>query len=229
MAFKRDEVSALLARCHRRCCICHRFCGVKIETDHIVPVESKGTDDIENAIPVCFECHAEIHSYNDKHPRGRKFSPEELRLHKEQWLRICDQRPELLVGAIRDADVGPLQALIDELDFNATIASVRDYREQSCRFHDQQFLRAIHQGSISLLRDTIRTLILEAYRAMGAANGAMEKVIHRQNIEQASGGAKIAINAALPRIEAAKQELLKFLSNEKGSEPVPQATVGKKQ
>lgn len=73
MAFERDEVSDLLARCHRRCCVCHRFCGVKMETDHIIPTEDGGDDSIENAIPVCFECHAEIHSYNDSHPRGRKF------------------------------------------------------------------------------------------------------------------------------------------------------------
>jgi hypothetical protein len=83
MAFSRDEVSVLLAQCHRRCCVCHRFCGVKIETDHIVPAEDDGGDGIENAIPVCFECHPEIHSYNDKHPRGRKFLPEELQLHKK--------------------------------------------------------------------------------------------------------------------------------------------------
>jgi hypothetical protein len=227
MAFPRDEVSALLVRCHRRCCICHRFCGVKIETDHITPLDEDGDDSIENAIPVCFECHAEIHSYNDRHPRGRKFQPEEMKLHKEQWLKICDEHPEALIGAIRNADVGPLQALIDELEFNATVASVRDYREQSCRFHDQQFLRAIHEGSISLLRDTIRTLILEAYRAMGAANGAMEKVIHQQNIEQAVGGAKLAIDAALPKIQAAKKELLKFLSHDGGSEATSEATAGK--
>ena len=78
MTFPRDQVSELLARRHRRCCVCHRFCGVKIETDHIKPKEQGGGDSIENAIPVCFECHAEIHSYNDKHPRGRKFLPEDL-------------------------------------------------------------------------------------------------------------------------------------------------------
>jgi HNH endonuclease len=71
---------------------------VKIETDHIVPAESGGSDHIENAIPVCFECHAEIHSYNDKHPRGRKFQPQELQLHRDQWLKICSERPELLIG-----------------------------------------------------------------------------------------------------------------------------------
>jgi len=60
---------------------------VKIETDHIIPEADGGGDEIENAIPVCFECHAEIHSYNGRHPRGRKFLPDELRAHKALWLR----------------------------------------------------------------------------------------------------------------------------------------------
>jgi hypothetical protein len=175
MAFNRDEVSELLSRCHRRCCICHRFCGVKIETDHIDPFESSRNDDISNAVPVCFECHAEIHSYNDKHPRGRKFLPEELRSHRDQWLKICSDRPELLIAPTRHADVGPLQALIDELDFNSTVAEVaKDWQSQGCKFQDLQFLRAIHEGSVSLLRDNIRELILEAYRAMGSANAALD-------------------------------------------------------
>jgi hypothetical protein len=162
MTFIRDEVSELLSRCHRRCCICHRFCGVKIETDHIVPAESGGSDHIENAIPVCFECHAEIHSYNDKHPRGRKFQPQELRLHRDQWLKICSERPELLIAPTHHADVGPLQALIDELDFNTTIAGEKQWNAQGCRFHEQQFMRAIHEGSVSLLLDNIRERLLEA-------------------------------------------------------------------
>src|SRR4030042_6450691 len=130
MGFKREEVSVLLAQCHRRCCICHRFCGVKIETDHIVPKEDSGDDSISNAIPVCFECHAEIHGYNDKHPRGRKFLPEELRLHKDQWLKMCVERPDVLVSASRASDVGPLQALIDELEFNAKVAGKAEAAEQ---------------------------------------------------------------------------------------------------
>ena len=100
MAFDRNEVVDLLARCHRRCCICHRFCGVKIETDHIVPAADDGNDDIDNALPVCFDCHAEIHSYNPDHPRGRKFTPNELRAHKERWLQICDDSPERLLPEI---------------------------------------------------------------------------------------------------------------------------------
>lgn len=101
--FPAEEAQVLLAAVHRRCCICHRFCGPKMELDHIVPGEEGGPDTIDNAIPVCFDCHAEIHSYNDKHPRGRKFRPEELRQHKEQWLQICHERPEAMLAPSQDA------------------------------------------------------------------------------------------------------------------------------
>jgi hypothetical protein len=221
MAFIRDEVSELLSQCHRRCCICHRFCGVKIETDHITPVESGGSDDIENAIPVCFECHAEIHSYNDKHPRGRKFHPQELRSHKDQWLKICSERPELLIAPTRHADVGPLQALIDELDFNAAVAAHQEAQSLGCKFHEEQFRRAIHEGSVSLLLDNIREQLLEAYRAMGSANAALDGMNMHPHYgsawNEASNQAQRLIGEAGPKITATRSVLLKFLSNENGS------------
>jgi 5-methylcytosine-specific restriction endonuclease McrA len=60
MGFPQTEADELLAQCHRRCCICHRFCGIKMELDHIIPREQNGSDTIDNAIPLCFECHAEV-------------------------------------------------------------------------------------------------------------------------------------------------------------------------
>lgn len=109
------ELEKLLASCHRCCCVCHRFCGSKIEIDHIVQQADEGPDTYENAIPVCFECHADIHSYNLNHPRGRKFQPDELRAHRDQWLSICKEHPEIFrSGSVARAEVGPLQSLIDE-------------------------------------------------------------------------------------------------------------------
>jgi hypothetical protein len=54
MAFNRDEVAALLVACHRRCCICHRFCGFKMETDHITPKADGGGDDIDKRYSCMF-------------------------------------------------------------------------------------------------------------------------------------------------------------------------------
>lgn len=216
--FPRKQVSELLAECHRRCCICHRFCGVKIETDHIAQPNEGGTDEIENAIPVCFECHAEIHSYNPTHPRGRKFTGDELRKHKEQWLEICHTRPEVFVNAPRDADVGPLQALIDELQFNATAAKYSDPGTLGCLLRDKQFQRAIQEGAIATLRDELRSSILEAYVAMGAANQQISSISAQQkgsnSWAEAVNAAAEKIRQAKPKVEEAKTALLKFLGSE---------------
>ncbi len=215
--FSQKEVVQLLAACHRRCCICHRFCGVKIETDHIVPAADGGADDIDNAIPVCFECHAEIHSYNDKHPRGRKLRPEELRAHKEQWLAICKQKPEIFVHSTRDTDVGPLQALIDELEFNLVVAEKTGPGSWGCEFSNEQFQRAVRAGAIATLQDDLKRAVLNAYYEMGQANQMIATAVHL-NITGARGSAvKNAVQSASATknaIQVAMKSLVKFLASE---------------
>ncbi len=158
--FQGKEFNELLAKCKRRCCICYRFCGFKMEIHHIVQPDDGGDNSIENAIPVCFECHAEIASYNPKHPRGRKFTSEELRLHKENWINICKKNPEIFVNATRDTDVGPLQSLIDELEFNLmALDSGNSFRTPSCILMEEQFQRAIKLGAISLIDDNLKKVI----------------------------------------------------------------------
>jgi hypothetical protein len=57
---------------------------VNIEVDHIVPEAAGGTNDLDNAIPLCFDCHSEAHRYNDAHPRGTKYRAEELKGRRDQ-------------------------------------------------------------------------------------------------------------------------------------------------
>lgn len=191
-----------------------------METDHIIPRDEEGKDEIDNAIPVCFECHAEIHGYNDKHPRGRKFQAEELRLHKEQWLRICREKPEVFVAASWEVDVGPLQALIDELEFNARVAEILEENARGCLFRDAQFQRAIQSGSIAVLRDEVKKVLLDAYVAIGAAN---QRISWAWRQDVAGLRWKLALDEAISRIrdakplvEKARDELLKFLVSEAG-------------
>ena len=73
--FKTEDAEKLLIACHRCCCTCHRFRSVKMELDHIVQQAEDGPDTHGNAMPVCLECHAEIHSYNPNHPRGPNLRP----------------------------------------------------------------------------------------------------------------------------------------------------------
>ena len=69
----------------RHCCVCRRYKGVKVEVHHIVSQSNRGSDDSDNAIALCFDCHADAGHYNLKHPRGTKFSAGELRLARDEW------------------------------------------------------------------------------------------------------------------------------------------------
>jgi len=203
--FNRKDIDQLLADCKRRCCICQRFCGVKIETDHIIPKSDGGDDSIENLIPVCFECHAEIHSYNPKHPRGRKFTPEELKLHKKKWLEICEKKPEIFLTAIRDTDVGPLQSLIDELEFNLmALDSENIFRTPSCMLMEEQFQRATRLGAISLIDDNLKKLIQYAYIKIKSINQCI----------LGYNDPKTEIPEAKKSIKAAINKLFEFLSGD---------------
>lgn len=183
-----------------------------------MPRNEGGSDNIDNAIPVCFECHAEIHSYNDKHPRGRKFLPEELRGHKEQWLEVCRSKPEIFLNAARDSDVGPIQSLIDELEFNVHISKHVSPGDLGCAFHDEQFRRATEEGAISILTEDLKMLILEAYRAMGRANQLIPQALSqgRSSIlySEYMGWAREAIREAEPKVKTAWIALLEFLGSD---------------
>ena len=121
-------------------------CGFKMELDHIDPKANGGPDTIDNAIPVCFECHAEIHAYNDKHPRGRKYRPEELKKHKEQWLNLCTKSAAFASPVPARTDVGPFQALIDELEFNRAVTASTHDKHAIPLFETAMFDRCVSEG-----------------------------------------------------------------------------------
>lgn len=216
--FKTEDAERLLIACHRCCCICHRFCGVKMELDHIVQQAEDGPDTPENAIPVCLECHAEIHSYNPNHPRGRKFQPSELRGHRDQWLAVCREHPEIFRHSSRArAEVGPLQSLIDELEFNEAVTAVPSGEGQFCPFKERQFLEAIRTGSIATLRDELKQSINGAYVQIGQANQLVSTLANTQNPSMQGNLYQLIMTKnreSRQAIQKAKQELLKFLSSE---------------
>ncbi len=212
--FNRDEVAALLVKCHRRCCICHRYCGTKIETDHIVLAAESQDHSIENAIAVCFDCHAEIHAYNPKHPRGRKFTPEELRLHKKQWLEICAAKPEIFLEANRNVDIGPLQGLLDELDYNLVISDgLTGASQAGFLFREEQLTRAIREGVLSTLEDDLRQKISRAYGAISKANEMVRSYSHLGNVDSRNNAFR-SVKEAIPHIRDARDKLLYFVKSE---------------
>ncbi len=85
MSFSPEVADMALSLCGRCCCICRKFSGSKMELHHIAQRAKGGEDTFENCIPLCLDCHAEVGSYNTEHPKGRKFSPTELRKHRDNW------------------------------------------------------------------------------------------------------------------------------------------------
>ncbi len=62
-----------------------------MEAAHIIDEAAGGSNDEENGIPVCFDCHQEVGSYNDKHPRGNKIRPEELRARRDRVYALVEE------------------------------------------------------------------------------------------------------------------------------------------
>lgn len=76
-----------MVACGRCCVICHKFCGNNMEVHHIKAQADGGSDEFENAIPLCFDCHAEVRQYDPKHPKGIKFTEQELIQHRDNWYK----------------------------------------------------------------------------------------------------------------------------------------------
>lgn len=85
MAFDEEVKRKAMVACGRRCCICHKFCGNNMEVHHIKAHTDSGEDIFENAIPLCFDCHAIVRQYDPRHPKGIKFTEKELIMHRDSW------------------------------------------------------------------------------------------------------------------------------------------------
>jgi HNH endonuclease len=98
MGFKQTDVEELLTQTGRRCCLCGKLHLIQVH--HIVPQEEGGTDDITNAIPLCPNCHDEVHRARASGSTTRSYSVQELKLHRAAAIersRNYDDRLEELI------------------------------------------------------------------------------------------------------------------------------------
>jgi len=115
------KIEALVAT-GRCCCICHKFCGIKIECHHIVQEANGGPSTIENCIPFCFDCHADMLSYDPNHPKGTKYRPEELKLHRDnRFAKVSGASPSCYTEEQRKADKLLFERLIRILPWEGSI------------------------------------------------------------------------------------------------------------
>lgn len=84
MDFPPDVRIKALTEAAMHCCVCNRYKGVNVEVHHI---EFGGSNDFDNAIALCYDCHAFAGHYNPKHPRGSRYSPKLLREARDKWYK----------------------------------------------------------------------------------------------------------------------------------------------
>lgn len=162
MAFPEAGVAQLLADCKRHCCVCWRWCGTKMHLHHIIPRADGGADEIDNAIPVCLDCHAEIESRGNM---GRQFTQAELREHKRRWLEICRDQPAVVIQSNRIASAtGPIEAVLSELEYNSILLTGDDHRSDYAMLVVAQFDGAIAANALSSLDAILRERVYRTYK-----------------------------------------------------------------
>jgi len=90
MGFSPKVRATVLTRAARYCCVCHERAGLKVEVHHIIPESISHDNSIDNAIALCFDCHTDAGHYNPAHPKGTKFSTDELTRHRNNWYSIVE-------------------------------------------------------------------------------------------------------------------------------------------
>ena len=78
----KDKIKMLLWG-DRHCCLCGKTCDTNIVIHHIRKT-GRNLSDIDNGIPLCFDCHGRIGSYNLEHPVGTSYRIEEIKRRRDQ-------------------------------------------------------------------------------------------------------------------------------------------------
>ncbi len=124
MSFPPKVKEDALVACGRCCCLCHRFCGLKIEIHHIKPRASGGPDTFENAIPLCFDCHADMRTYDPKHPKGTKYSENELTRFRNDWFEKIKNSGGFQSTSSIETDKLIFQKLMEVLPWNGSLSFI---------------------------------------------------------------------------------------------------------
>lgn len=112
MSFPEKVANEALLSCERCCCICHKFCGTKIELHHIKQAADGGENTLDNCIPLCFDCHADMGNADPKHPKGKHYTESELKGHRDKWYdKVNSSSVSIPNATIVDADIKLFQEI----------------------------------------------------------------------------------------------------------------------
>lgn len=136
MPFEQKIKEEALVNSRRCCCVCQKFAGLYTNIHHIVQESDGGSNKIENAIALCLRCHGEAGHYNQDHPIGNKYSPSELRKHRDKWWKWCNDNP-----ASGPKNCGLNSKLDVHQDGKAEFYSMEDPKIHALYFKNKKFVK----------------------------------------------------------------------------------------
>lgn len=90
MSIPTSVANQLLVDCMHRCCKCRR---AYVQIHHIEYISDNGDDSYENLIPLCPNCHTEVHTLQAAQGAPgvsvRAITPEQLKIYKQNWIDYC--------------------------------------------------------------------------------------------------------------------------------------------
>lgn len=136
MSFSQSVKDKVMNASARHCCVCHRYKGVKIELHHIDPKRLFGKNTFENAIPLCYDCHSDAGHYFAQHPKGTKYSPEELKGARQIWYDFVKNNPiveKLVISEHIQTSYYVLQSfdVVMEILLNGDFSSLNKFRQKT--------------------------------------------------------------------------------------------------
>lgn len=129
MGFPKSIKDKILVLSARHCCVCHKSRGLNIEVHHIQPTQQGGKNTLNNAIALCFDCHADAGHYFAGHPKGTRLSPEELLKHKTEWFKIVRE------NNIQEPRTSILEVSINNKDFDGSFHPI--FIKRITRYQDR--------------------------------------------------------------------------------------------
>jgi len=142
MPFPRPVRDEALVKSHRRCCVCHEFGGRSVNVHHIIQEADGGANTIDNAICLCLRCHAEAGHFNPRHPMGTKYSPDELRNHRDQWWQHCVKHPDEPFQPALDVSYKAILRSAELHRYHLLIAYTNQFKEAQSGWKVQVFIPA---------------------------------------------------------------------------------------
>ena len=121
-----------------------------MECNHITPEAKGGPNTFYNCIPLCFDCHAEVGHYSNEHPKGIKFTPEELRQHRDRWYKFIETGIVLTTSDYADLDRKLFFRLLDILGGSPRMLHFKDhdYGSSYSRNIEESVLKFLYEAEL---------------------------------------------------------------------------------